>query len=167
MGMYLTLLRRAAEHDWARLGSILTRQPELKARYLKFRADYENQRAELDSLAPKPQLIDWSFYESAVQNKELLSSFMEQYNAVNVPASQPAGISDADLEAQQEESAATVASELVRMEERKVVLNEELATVNAEKSFEDMTTEEYMATRPWVKEQIEENMKKNPDIALQ
>merc|ERR1739848_90080 len=167
MGMYLTLLRRAAARDWARLGSILTRQPELKARYLKFRADHENQRAELDSLAPRPQLIDWSFYENQVQNKALLSNFMEQYNAVEVPTSQPARISDADLAAQQEESAAMVASELIRMDARKQVLHLELAAVNAEKSFEEMTTEEYMSTRPWVKEQIEENMKKNPDIALQ
>ena len=150
--MHLTLVRRTAAHDWARLGAILSRHPELKGRFLKFRAEHDTQKTTLNSLAPAPKLIDWSFYEQNVANKELLNSFMEQYNATVVPQAE---VSLDDVDAQQASTSAAIAAELARMEERKVVLAEQLEAINNEKSFEDMTTDEYLASRPWAREQIE------------
>lgn len=148
-------VRRAGQKvfDWAKLSSNV---PEYgRGDFLAFKGRYEVQKAKMNVFSEKPNPIDWNFYKSNVSNTQLVENFRKQYESLNIPYPKDTMSEIIAAREKVEDAKAAVAIQEAEVEKREFA--EELAKLKAQKPYEDMTLEEYVADKPEIVEMADRN----------
>ncbi|XP_046855551.1 ATP synthase subunit d, mitochondrial-like [Xenia sp. Carnegie-2017] len=149
--------RQVGKHvvDWVK---IATKIPQAaRGEFSGFRSRHEAIKSRLETFTEKPEPIDWEFYKQHVAKPGFVEAFEKAFSAVKVPYPQDT------------KSAAIKKDEIgyenscieVMKETNKNIANlkEELAQLKALKPFEEMTSDEYLADKPDLKKQLDEDFK--------
>ncbi|XP_057299886.1 ATP synthase subunit d, mitochondrial-like [Hydractinia symbiolongicarpus] len=137
--------------DWLKLGSTIPKAAA--ADFNAFRTRHETIKGSLESLPEKPAPIDWKFYQNAVKEKALVEKFYAAYSKVTVPY--PEDTESAKIAAEEKQIEAEIV-EAVKAKQVKISkLQEEIAKIRNQKPFEEMTTEEFMASHPDMKREVD------------
>eukprot|EP00112_Aurelia_sp_Birch-Aquarium-sp1_P009916 Seg2146.1 transcript_id=Seg2146.1/GoldUCD/mRNA.D3Y31 product="ATP synthase subunit d mitochondrial" protein_id=Seg2146.1/GoldUCD/D3Y31 len=144
-----------AVFDWVALSS---KVPSVaRAEFNGFRTRYENLRSSLASVPEKSPAIDWDFYAKTVSKAGLVESFKKQYEALKVPY--PEDKESARIAAHKAEMEAEIKKEIADAHARATSLQEQLNKLKAEKPYEDMTIDEYLADKPELRAHIADDIK--------
>merc|ERR1712168_635408 len=125
--------------DWISLGSRIP--AAAKGEFAAFRSRHESIKSSLQSLPEKPALV---------------ARFQEAYAAVSVPV--PVDTESEAIAAQEQEIEAEVLAAIENSNAKVAELEGELATIKAMKPFEEMTIEEYLADKPELKKEIDDEI---------
>jgi len=141
--------------DWIALS---TKIPSVaRAEFNGLRNRYENLRTNMESLPEKAHDIDWYYYSKTISKAGLVDSFRKQYESLKVPY--PKDTESANIEAHKQAMEVEIKAEIAQAKQRAVELEGELNKLKAEKSYEDMTIDEYLADKPELKAYIEDDIK--------
>ena len=141
--------------DWAKLAASLP--VEVRSDFLAFRGKYEATLARVNSYPEKPEPVDWQHYKKAISKSGFVDGFQKQYENLSIPY--PKDTTSSKLAAYQKD-VETQVQEVIDQSKTKVVeLRNELTKIKAQKPYEDMTIDEYLADKPEIREQAEKDMK--------
>merc|ERR1712180_89129 len=140
--------------DWISLGSRIP--AAAKGEFAAFRSRHESIKSSLQSLPEKPAPVNWDYYTANVANQALVARFQEAYAAVSVPV--PVDTESEAIAAQEQEIEAEVLAAIENSKAKVAELEGELATIKAMKPFEEMTIEEYLADKPELKKEIDDEI---------
>eukprot|EP00118_Oscarella_pearsei_P028838 m.3058 g.3058 ORF g.3058 m.3058 type:complete len:155 (+) comp9034_c0_seq1:208-672(+) len=141
--------------DWVRIASRVPASE--KGALAAFRAKHENLQAALSGYPEDKNRIEWSHYREKIGDKNFVERFAKEFEALKVPFPQDkesTKISQAEKEAEAE------AQETIKQSKQNALaLQKELEELKAQKSFEDMTADEYLQDKPELKKQIDDHIK--------
>ncbi|XP_065826918.1 ATP synthase subunit d, mitochondrial-like [Oscarella lobularis] len=141
--------------DWIRIASRVPASE--KAALAAFRAKHETLQAALSGFPEERNRVDWAYYKERIQDKTLVEKFEKEFAALSVPY--PADKESSKI-AQAEKEAETEAQETINQAKQNVIqLQKELHEIKAQKSFEDMTADEYLQDKPELRKEIDEHVK--------
>lgn len=140
--------------DWAKMGDVVP--SEAKERFLAFKGRYEATLARVNSYPDKLQPIDWSYYTDRVSKPGLVEEFQKKYSSFSMPY--PEDKTSAELAENEKEIEKLSLETIKNAKEEAVALKEVLKTINAQKSFEDMTVDEYLDNKPALRAQMEKDI---------
>ena len=140
--------------DWAKMGDVVP--SEAKERFLALKGRYEATLARVNSYPDKLQPIDWSYYTDRVSKPGLVEEFQKKYSSFSMPY--PEDKTSAELAENEKEIEKLSLETIKNAKEEAVALKEVLKTINAQKSFEDMTVDEYLDNKPALRVQMEKDI---------
>lgn len=141
--------------DWTKLSSALPE--EVRSDFLAFRGRYEASKAKMNSYPETPEQIDWSFYKGKIKKSTFVDSFQKEYD--NLKIAYPKDTSSSQLLEKQKEINSQAQEAIAKSKEEVVRLQKELESIKAQKSFEDMSIDEYLADKPELREKVERDTK--------
>ncbi|XP_065066369.1 ATP synthase subunit d, mitochondrial-like [Rhopilema esculentum] len=141
--------------DWIALS---TKVPvAARADFNGLRSKFENLRSGLTSIPDKPPTIDWDFFAKTIAKPGLVETFKKQYEALSVPY--PKDTESVKIEAHKAEMETEIKREVTEANERVAHLQAELNKLKAEKPFDEMTIDDYLADKPELKAKIDDDIK--------
>ncbi|CAB4002843.1 ATP synthase subunit d, mitochondrial [Paramuricea clavata] len=111
----------------------------------------------LESLSAQPDAIDWAFYKQHVSKPGLVDAFEKSFAAVKVPY--PEDTSSAAILQEEKEFDKKCVEVMQETNTNIANLKEELAQLKALKPFEEMTSDEYLADKPDLRKQLDDEFK--------
>ncbi|EDO34731.1 predicted protein [Nematostella vectensis] len=143
--------------DWVKIAS---RVPaEGRADMARFRSIYDNLKSGLDSVPAKAETIDWAFYQKNISKPGMVESFRKAYEAITVPY--PKDTQTAKIDVVEKEMAQECEKLMRESRMRIKEYQAEMEKIKSQKSFEDMTVDEYLEMHPELKKQADEEIKKH------
>jgi len=140
--------------DWTRLSQNIP--AAATAQFNAFRNRHETIKGSLNISPEKPTPINWDHYSTAVKNKALFDKMKTHYAKVTVPY--PEDVESQSIIAKEKAIEAEIAQAINLTKETVTKLQAEINKVKAQKPFEEMTTEEYMAEYPELKREADREM---------
>merc|ERR1712189_124341 len=137
--------------DWTRLSQNIP--AAATAQFNAFRNRHETIKGSLNKTQAKPTPIDWEHYGSVVKNKALVEKMKAGYQKVSVPY--PEDVESASIAEKEKAIEAEIAQTSKATKEAIAKLHQEIAKIQAQKPFEEMTTDEYMAANPDLKREAD------------
>eukprot|EP00037_Helgoeca_nana_P031933 m.411312 g.411312 ORF g.411312 m.411312 type:complete len:159 (-) comp28626_c0_seq1:166-642(-) len=130
----------------------------LRAQLNGLRSQYSATQTKLTALSAEPETIDWAKYNTSVTSPDFVNDMKDSYtlaSKVEYPADQYGA-----LIASAEKSALAEATKLVEASKVKVAeLEARLAAMKAEKPLDEITVDEFLATKPELASKIDEEIK--------
>merc|ERR1712071_166642 len=115
------------------------------AQFNAFRTRHETIKGSLNNTAEKPTPIDWARYTSVVKNQALVAKMQAGYDKVTVPY--PKDTESGSI-AEKEKA---IESEILQVSK----LQQEIAKLQNQRPFEEMSTDEFMAAHPDLKREAD------------
>lgn len=130
---------------------------EARAELAAFRGQHEAARASCLSLPDKSEPIDWDLYRKNISKAGLVDSFQKQFDAVKIPY--PKDTKSAEIAKKEQEFEVLAQKEIAEAKKRIQNLQDQLAKLKSEKPYEEMTVDEYLADKPELRRQIDNDIK--------
>ena len=149
--------RRAGQKvfDWSKLSSSVPQ--EARAELAAFRARHEAARTACMSLPETPEPINWQYYQKNISKANFVDSFKKQFEAVSIPY--PKDTTTEEVNKQEKEFESEALDVIKRSKLQAQELRKELEGILAQKSYQDMTIDEYLEDKPELRKQVEVDMK--------
>ena len=135
--------------DWAKISSTVPK--EVRAEFNQFRGTYEKTLARVNAYPETPQPIEWDQYKKNISLPGFVEEFQKQYEALKIPY--PADTSGDKLADFQKEIESQAKEAISQSKLKAAELQKELDKIKAEKPFEEMTIDEYLANKPEIREE--------------
>ena len=141
--------------DWVKIG---TRVPQAaRGEFSGFRSRHETIKTRLESLSAKPDPINWAFYKQHISKPGLVEAFEKSFSAVKVPY--PEDTKSAAITEEEKDFDKKCADVIQETNANIANLKEELAQLKALKPFEEMTSDDYLADKPELRKQLDDEFK--------
>ena len=137
--------------DWTRLAASVP--TEVRGDFIQFRGKYEILLSRMNSYPETPQKIEWNDYRKGISKPGFVEEFQKQYEALKIPY--PADTSTNKLVEFQKDIDIQASNAVNQSKLKAAELRKELDDIKAQKPFEEMTIDEYLADKPELREKAE------------
>eukprot|EP00035_Acanthoeca_spectabilis_P019787 m.429712 g.429712 ORF g.429712 m.429712 type:complete len:159 (-) comp17053_c0_seq1:60-536(-) len=142
--------------DFVKISDSLPAQ--LRAQLNSLRSQYSATQSKLAALSATPEPIDWEKYNKGINSPGFVADMKDAYTAA-AKIEYPADQYGATI-ASSEKAALAEAQKLVDESKLKVAaLEARLAALAAEKPLDEITVDEFLATKPELKSKIDDEIK--------